>query len=168
MTINMGKGGHVKRKELEGPEIMEAYEDNRLIFDRAGWYLYCTKLYGYHYVAARAFAESFNGQRARIVDLVMQIIEESIVAACNLPTDGEKGFKNKLITGGEVNQFLKPKHRDPNWAKGIPRDCIIDEWMALLMLKQYITCEGSYSIVFLFHPCFILHLSGIKRMSLPY
>jgi len=48
----MGKGGHVKTKELEGPEIMEAYEDNRHIFDRVGWYLYCTKLDGYHCAAA--------------------------------------------------------------------------------------------------------------------
>jgi hypothetical protein len=60
----MGKGGHMNRKEPEGPEIMEAYEDNRYIFDRAGWYLFCTQLDGHHYGAARAFAESFNGQWA--------------------------------------------------------------------------------------------------------
>jgi hypothetical protein len=33
MTVNMGKGRYVKRKELEGSKIMEAYEYNRLIFD---------------------------------------------------------------------------------------------------------------------------------------
>jgi hypothetical protein len=99
----------------------------------------------------------------------MQFTEESIVVACNLPTDGERWFKNKLITGGDVNQFLKPEHRDPNWAKGIPRDWIADEWMeSLLMLKRFITCEGCYSIVFLFHLRFLLHLDGIKRMNLPY
>jgi hypothetical protein len=59
----------------------------------------------------------------------MLVIEESIATTCNLPTDGEKWFRNKLITGGDVNQFLKPEHRDPNWAKGIPRDWIVDEWM---------------------------------------
>jgi hypothetical protein len=64
VIVNMGKGGHVKRKEPEGPEIMEAYEDNRLIFDQVGWYLYYTKLYGYKYALARVFAEIFNGQRA--------------------------------------------------------------------------------------------------------
>jgi hypothetical protein len=32
----MGKGGHVNRKEPEGPEIMEAYEDSRYIFDGQG------------------------------------------------------------------------------------------------------------------------------------
>jgi hypothetical protein len=99
----------------------------------------------------------------------MQVTEESIATACNLPIDDEMWFKNKLITGGDVNQFLKPEHRDLNWAKGIPRDWIVDEWMdSLLMLKRYIACEGCYSTMFLFHLCFLLHLSGIKRMSLPY
>jgi len=83
----------------------------------------------------------------------MQVTKESIVVACNLPTDGEMWFKNKLITGGDINrQFLNPEHRDPNWAKGIPRYWIDDEWMeSLLMHKRFITCEGRYSIVFLFH-----------------
>jgi hypothetical protein len=36
------------------------------------------------------------------------------------------------------------------------------------MLKRYITCEGRYSTVFLFHLFFLLHLLGIKRMSPPY
>ena len=99
----------------------------------------------------------------------MKITEESIVAACNLSFDGEKWFKNKLIIGGDVNQFLKPEHRDPNWAKGIPKDWIVDEWLDCLhMLKCYSTCEGWYSTFFLYHLCFLFHLAGIKRMSLPF
>jgi hypothetical protein len=74
-----------------------------------------------------------------------------------------------LITGGDVNQFLNLEHRDPNWANEILGDWIIDEWMeGLLILKRFITCEGRYYIVFLFHLRFFLHLSGIKRLNLPY
>jgi hypothetical protein len=74
-----------------------------------------------------------------------------------------------LITCGDVNQFLKLEHKDPNWAKGIPRDWIFDEWKgSFLILKRFITCEGHYSIVFLFHLRFLLHLAWIKRMNLPY
>ena len=54
----MGKGGHVNRKEPEGPEIMEAYEDSRYIFYRAGWYLLYTKMDGHHYTTTRAFSKS--------------------------------------------------------------------------------------------------------------
>jgi hypothetical protein len=71
----MGKGGIVNRKEPEGPEVMEAYEDCQIIFYREGWYLFYTKLDGFYYVVARDFSESFNGQWARIKNLVMQVIE---------------------------------------------------------------------------------------------
>jgi hypothetical protein len=48
-----------------------------------------------------------------------------------------------------VNQFMKPEHIDPNWAKGIPKYWIVDEWLEYLhMLKHYITCEGQYTIFF--------------------
>jgi hypothetical protein len=57
----MGKGGHMNRKEPEGPEVMEAYEYTQIIFDRAGWYLFCTKLDGHHCAIAMSFAKSFNG-----------------------------------------------------------------------------------------------------------
>jgi hypothetical protein len=36
------------------------------------------------------------------------------------------------------------------------------------MLKIFITCEGRYSIVFIFHLQFRLHMEGIKRMNRPY
>jgi hypothetical protein len=37
-----------------------------------------------------------------------------------------------------------------------------------LILKIFITCEGRYSILFIFHLQFLLHLTRIKRMNLPY
>jgi hypothetical protein len=99
----------------------------------------------------------------------MKVIEDTIASDCNLPVDGEKWFKKKLIVGGDANQFLKTEHRDHNWAKGIPMDWIVDEWMeSLLILNHFITCEEQYSTVFLFHLRFLLHLSRIKRMNQPY
>jgi len=70
----------VIRKEPKGPEVMEAYEDTQIIFDRAGWYPLCTKMNGHHYAIARAFAESFNGKWAQVGKLAMQFTEESITA----------------------------------------------------------------------------------------
>jgi hypothetical protein len=41
---------------------MEAYEDNKHIFDQDGWYMFCTKLDGHHYGVAHAFVEGFDGK----------------------------------------------------------------------------------------------------------
>jgi hypothetical protein len=86
----MGKGGHVNRKEPEGPEIMEDYEDSCHIFDRAGWYLFCNRMDGHHYTTTREFAESFNGQLSLFSNLVMQVTTDSIAVSCNLLTDGKR------------------------------------------------------------------------------
>jgi hypothetical protein len=114
MIANMGKSGHVNRKEPYGPKLMEAYKNVKHVFDQVGWYMYCDKLYGCHYDVAQAFDEGLDGYIVRITNLIMQVTEDSITTTFNLPCDGEKWFKNKLITGGDVNQFLKPEHIDPN------------------------------------------------------
>ena len=93
---------------------MEAYENNRHIFDEVGWYMFCAKLDGYHYGVAHAFVEGFDGERVRIANLIMKVTKESITSSRNLSVDGEKLFKNKLIIGGDVNKFLKLEHIDPN------------------------------------------------------
>jgi hypothetical protein len=77
----MGKGGHVNQKEHEVSGIMEAYGDTQIIFDPARWYLFYTKLDGHHYATTWAFVESFNGQWARMGNMVMQFTEEYIVVA---------------------------------------------------------------------------------------
>jgi hypothetical protein len=56
----MGKSEHMNRKETEGPEIMEAYEDNIHIFDQVGWYMFFTKLDGYPHGVSCEFFEVFD------------------------------------------------------------------------------------------------------------
>ena len=67
----MGKGGHVNKKEPEGPDIMVSYEETKHIFDQDGWYMFFTKLYGHNYGVSHAFVEGFDGQRVRIGNLIM-------------------------------------------------------------------------------------------------
>lgn len=87
-TTLMGTSGHMNRKELEGPGVMEAYEETQIIFYQTGWYLFCTKLDGHHYAIAKAFAENFNGQWARVGNLAMQFTKESIATSPLMAKDG--------------------------------------------------------------------------------
>jgi len=52
MIADMGKSGHVNRREPEGPKLMDAYENVKHVFDQVYWYLYCAKMDGYHYDVA--------------------------------------------------------------------------------------------------------------------
>ena len=80
----------------------------------------CTRLGISHLGVARKFSHSFNGQEETIYGLKLRELAESIDEYFNLPREGEKWFKGKVITGGDLNSFLKDGHKDPNCAKGIP------------------------------------------------
>jgi hypothetical protein len=130
----MGKSGHVRRLEPKGPEIMEEDVDLWAMFEQVGWYPYLTILEGTHYEVSIYFSKIFNGQRANVGGLEMEVTEGFIVEACHIPTDEEKWFKNKRITGGDVNPFMEPKLKDPNWSKGIPKDWLVGDWLDTLKM----------------------------------
>jgi hypothetical protein len=66
-------------------------------------------------------------------------------------------------------QFLVPKHSNPDWTKGIPRQWIKPEYCTMLVsLQIFITCEGRYAITFLYHLRLLLHFEGGPKMNFPY
>jgi hypothetical protein len=64
--------------------------------------------------------------------LEIEVTEETLANVTNLPRIGEYWFK-KLTLGIEIcNRFLKEKYQNASWAKGVPREYIVDEWQAPL------------------------------------
>jgi len=76
----MEKGGHVNRKEPEGPKVMEAYKDTQIIFYQEGWYLYCTKLDGHDYAIDGEFADNFHGQWAPLtIKIINKVFSHKVL-----------------------------------------------------------------------------------------
>jgi len=106
-SLKIGTSSHVNRLEHKGPTILESKPAVHSVFEEALWYPYCTRLEGSHFGMAKAFAQSFDGKRENIAGLRIQVTEDSIRKACNIHTDGERWFKNKIITVGDINQLPK-------------------------------------------------------------
>lgn len=99
----------------------------------------------------------------------MQVSEQSIAEAFNLPQEGEKWFKGKLIIGGDLNTFIRDEYRDPNWAKGILGNYLKNEWEETIKLvKIFLTCERRYIVVFLYYLKFLFHFAGMRTLNMPY
>jgi len=91
-------------------------------------------------------------------ELKLTIIEATIEKATKLPSTGDKHFKGIIIDKILCQKFLKPKHLDPDWKKGIFRSWIKEEfWTMLVSLQRFLTCEGRYAITFLYHLRLLLH-----------
>jgi hypothetical protein len=75
-----------------------------LIFDGAysdleefGWLLFIRKFDGFNISVARKFALSFNGCRAKVGDLHLEITEQSLSLATSLPVKGQKWSKSYKV-----------------------------------------------------------------------
>jgi hypothetical protein len=96
-------------------------------------------------------------------------MENSITEATSFPLEGEKYFKGMMIDRHLYQQFLVPKYSDLDWTKGIPHKWIKPEYRNILViLNIFLTCEGRYSITFLYHLRLPLHFEGGPKMNFLY
>jgi hypothetical protein len=115
------------------------------------------------------FAQAFDGRRVHIGELEMDITEEFIAQATELPQEGEKWFKNQRITTNEWKKFLVNLEKTVNWNKGILVAAIKSKWRNILfILQKHVTCEGRYGLVFYYHLCLLLHFEKGYEINMPF
>ena len=100
---------------------------------------------------AKEFAQTFDGYRAKVGDIQLEVTEEFLSEAMGLPLSGQKWFKNLNIDKVPWSLFMTSRKIDC-CEKGIPVSLLKVRWHGLLsVLKQFITYEGRYGLVFLYH-----------------
>lgn len=101
--------------------------------------------------------------------LEMQIDEASIVAATGMPGEGQRWFNATITKKLEFKPYLKPKFQDIIWKREIPTSHLEKKWQTLLKAIQlYITCEGRYDRVMLYHFKLMDHFTGKVPLNFPY
>ena len=81
----------------------------------------------------------------------MQVRKEFIAKTIGLSQECDQWFKNLKIEGIPWNSLLVSKRSHYN-VKGMPIQLFkTHRYGLLLVIKQFITCEGRYGLVFLFH-----------------
>ena len=117
----------------------------------------------------RMFAKGFDGEKVRFKTMVLQFTEDSIAKVTSLLTDDKKWFKRTALKPSDFNHLLVSDHQDPDWRKGIPHIWVKQEFRDLIyLIQKYISCEGRFSLVFLYHLQLLAHLVKDDRLSLPF
>jgi hypothetical protein len=84
--------------------------------------------------------------------MVMQIDEASVAAQTKIHGQGEIWFKTTVTKDIEFRSYLKPRFQNIIWQKDVPRSYLKEKWQHFLKAIQvYITCEGRYGRVMLYH-----------------
>jgi hypothetical protein len=157
----------VVRAEPNGSQALLTFDGAFADLEEFGWLSFIQKFDGFNMIVARQFALSFDGGRAKVGDLQLEITEQSISSATGLPVIGEKWSKNYRVK--DVPWTLLFRSRNvKSCGRGLPAKMLKPRWYDLLMiLKQFITCEGRYGFVFLFHLRLLMVFMGFE-LNMPY
>lgn len=158
------------RAEPEGPKFLQGYPQMTDILKKAKWLWFIQKFKGYNKEITKAFARSFNGQVVEIGDLKFTITKASIAATTELPQDGECWFKNKSLDEQAWRVILCNPGMDVTiFKRGIPVHALKEEWANLLLIiEKFITCEGHFEAMYMYHTRLLMNFLENQTLNLPY
>jgi hypothetical protein len=153
----------VVRAEPNGSQALLMFDSARSDLEENGWLPFIQKFEGFNLCVARKFAMTFDGCRAKVDDVQLQIDEIPM----GLPSTRKRWSKNCKVE--EVPwTLLFQSHKVSSCDKVFPVTVLKQHWHDLLMIiKQFITCEGRYGFVFLHHLRLLMVFMGYQ-LNMPY
>jgi hypothetical protein len=157
----------VVRIEPNGYQALLSHDDAIDDLKAHGWDVFLKKFEGYNLSVAQAFAQTFDGFRAKVGDVQLEITEDFMSRVTGLPLKGEKWFKNEKMEEVPWSLFMV-SCKFTCCPKGIPIAFLKPRWHSLiLILKQFITCEGWYGLIFLYHIRLLMLFMGFE-LNMPF
>jgi hypothetical protein len=157
----------VVRIEPNGCQDLLSHDDAIDDLKAHGWDVFLKKFEGYNLSVAQAFAQTFDGFRAKVGDIQLELTEDFMSKATGLPLKGERWFKNAKIEDVPWSLFMASR-KTTCCTKGIPIALLKPRWHSLLLiLKQFVTCEGRYGLVFLYHIRLLMIFIGFE-LDMPF
>jgi len=110
---------------------------------------------------------TFDGCRAKVGDTQLEINEQFISSATGLPASGQCWFKNCKVE--EVPwTLLFVSCKVTLCDRGMPISALKPQWHdTLMVVKQFVTYEGRYGLVFLYHLRFLMIFMGYS-LNMPF
>jgi hypothetical protein len=87
----------VVRIEPNGIQTLLSYDNARDDLERNGWRLFIEKFKGFNLRVAQEFALTFDGCRAKIGDVQLEVTEEFLSQATGLPAVGKNGSRTQKL-----------------------------------------------------------------------
>jgi hypothetical protein len=139
------------RIEPNGSQTLLLFDNAREDLENSGWLVFIQRFEGFNLSVAQKFVLTFDGYRAKVGDIQLELNEEFISSATGLPATGKRWFKNFKVD--EVSwPLLFTSRKIVSCDRGMPVATLKPRWHNLLtIVKQFVTCEGRYGLVFLYH-----------------
>jgi hypothetical protein len=146
--------------EPNSNQALLLFDNARKDLENSGWLVFIQRFEGFNLSVAQQFALTFDGCRVKVGDIQLELNEEFISFATGLAATGQRWFKNS-----KVDEVLWPllfvSRKVVSCDKGMPISTLKPRWHDLLVIvKQFVTCEGRYGLVFLYHLRLLMNFMG--------
>jgi hypothetical protein len=122
----------VVRIEPNDTQTLLLCDDAREDLEGHGWLVFLEKFQGFNLQTAQEFTLSFDGCRAKVGDIQLEVTEDFLSQATGLPASGQKWFKNAKVE--EVPWSLFFTSRKINGCdKGMPVSLLKNDGMVCLL-----------------------------------
>lgn len=137
--------------EPNGSQTLLLFDNSREDLENSGWLVFIQRFEGFNLSVAQQFALTFDGYMAKVGDIQLELNEEFLISAIGLPATGQRWFKNSKVD--KVSwPLLFTSRKIVSCDRGIPITALKPRWHDLwAIVKQFVTCEGHYGLVFLYH-----------------
>jgi hypothetical protein len=157
----------VVRIEPNGSQALLLFNNAKKYLEDSGWLMFVQRFEGFHLFVAQQFTLTFDGCRANVGDIQLELSEEFISSATGLASTGQRWFKNYKVE--EVPwPLLFVSQKVTSCDRGMPISTLKprrhDLWM---VVKQFMTCEGRYGLVFLYHLRLLMNFMGYP-LNMPF
>jgi hypothetical protein len=164
------RSGALLKRELDNLSFLQSHPEVQRHFSNAGCMEFVERLQiGCHQATAEAFAKTFDGNKARVGSMEIKVDEAVIAAATGLPRTGQSWFKTTAPKNLDFRVYLKEGYRHKAWRKGMLVSYLDEEWQELFKgIQLYITSEGRYDKLMMYHFKLLDHFTGKTPINLPY
>jgi hypothetical protein len=123
----------VVRAEPNVSQTLLIFDSARSDLEENGWLTFIQRFKGFNLCVARQFSLTFDGCRAKVGDIQLEIDEQFISLATGLPTTGQRWSKNCKVE--EVPwTLLFQSCKITSCDKGMPVTMLKQRWHDLLMI----------------------------------
>jgi hypothetical protein len=128
--------------------------------ENSGWLVFIQRFEGFKLLVDQQFTLTFDECRDKVRDIQLELNEQFISFATELATTGQRWFKKSKVN--EVPwPLLFVSRKIVSCDKGMPISTLKPRWHDLLVIvKQFVTCEGRYGLVFLYHLRLLMNFMG--------
>ena len=126
-----------------GDEYLDAAPECHELVVKVGWLGFLQKFSGFNLAVSRAFATLFDGMKARVGDIVLQLTQEFLSQDIGLEMARERWYKGKHMKNDDWKDFLNPTNRQIESKSCFPSQILNKKWCYFVeLIIKYVTCEG--------------------------